>query len=74
LVDLDLPGMDGPQLVGALVGRDVPLPAVLMTGRLRGGRFKRQLPRGIVAVLRKPFGEKELLDRVRFALKARLRL
>jgi FixJ family two-component response regulator len=68
LVDLDLPGMDGRQLVGALVGRDVPLPAVLMSARLGDGRFERPLPRGVVAILQKPFGERELIARVRFAL------
>jgi FixJ family two-component response regulator len=68
LVDLDLPEMDGPELVGALVGRDVLLPAVLMSGRLRNGRLGRSLPRGIVAILYKPFGEHELIERVEFAL------
>ena len=68
LVDLDLPEMDGPELVGALVAREVALPAVLMSGRLRDGSLRRSLPRGIVAILHKPFGERELIERVEFAL------
>lgn len=66
IVDLDLPEMDGSALVGTLVAGQIELPAVLMSGRLSDPGHT--LPRGVVGILRKPFGQTELLDRVRFAL------
>jgi FixJ family two-component response regulator len=68
LVDLDLPGMDGPELVGILVARRIELPAVLMSGRMRGPRLQNHLPRGVVGLLEKPFGDHALLQRIAFAL------
>jgi FixJ family two-component response regulator len=68
LVDLDLPGMDGPELVGILVARQIQLPAVLMSGRMRGLRLRDRLPPGVVGLLEKPFGDHELLHRIAFAL------
>jgi two-component system CheB/CheR fusion protein len=68
LVDLDLPGMDGPELVGILLARRVELPAVLMSGRMRRPRLRKSLPAGFVGLLEKPFGDDELLQRITFAL------
>ncbi|MEM7021519.1 MAG: response regulator [Pseudomonadota bacterium] len=68
LVDLDLPEMDGPELIGILVARRIKLPAVLMSGRMRNRRLQRHLPPGVVAILEKPFGDHELLERIEFAL------
>ena len=68
LVDLDLPEMDGPELVGILVARHVALPAVLMSARMRKLRLRNHLPLGVVGVLEKPFGDRELLQRIQFAL------
>jgi two-component system response regulator FixJ len=68
LVDLDLPDMDGPQLVGILVARRIRLPAVLMSGRMHNRKLQRQLPPGVIAILEKPFGDHELLQRIDLAL------
>jgi FixJ family two-component response regulator len=71
LVDLDLPEMDGPQLVGVLVARGIELPAVLMSARMRNLRLQVAPPPGVVAILEKPFGDHELLQRIDLALRAR---
>jgi two-component system, LuxR family, response regulator FixJ len=68
LVDLDLPEMDGPELLGILIARRIELPAVLMSGRMRKLRPRNQLPPGAVGLLEKPFGDHELLQRIAFAL------
>lgn len=68
LVDLDLPDMDGPQLVGILVAHRIRLPAVLMSGRMHNQRLQLHLPPGVVAMLEKPFGDHELLQRIDLAL------
>lgn len=68
LVDLDLPEMDGPELVGILIARQITLPAILMSGRMRRPRRGNQLPLGVVALLEKPFGDGELLQRIELAL------
>jgi FixJ family two-component response regulator len=68
LVDLDLPEMDGAQLVGILVARGIELPAVLMSARMRNLRLRVAPPPGVVAILEKPFGDHELLQRVELAL------
>jgi FixJ family two-component response regulator len=68
LIDLDLPEMDGPQLVGILVSQRIRLPAVLMSARMRNRRLQANPPPGVVAILEKPFGDHELLQRITFAL------
>jgi FixJ family two-component response regulator len=68
LVDLDLPGMGGPELVGVLVARRVMLPAVLMSARMHKLRLRNQLPPGVIGILDKPFGDHELLQRIESAL------
>jgi two-component system, LuxR family, response regulator FixJ len=68
LVALDLPGLDGPELVGILVARRIELPAVLMSARMRNLRLRHRLPPGVVAFLEKPFGDHELLQRIELAL------
>jgi len=65
-----LPEMDGPQLVGILVARGIKLPAVLMSARMRNLRLQVAPPPGVVAILEKPFGDQELLQRIDFALGA----
>ena len=68
VVEVDLPEMDGSELADALVARGIELPVVLMSGQLRNRRLERGLPIGVVAILEKPFGDRELLERVAYAL------
>lgn len=68
LVDLDLPEVDGPELVGILLARGIELPAVLMSARMRNLRLQVAPPPGVVAILEKPFGDHELLQRIELAL------
>jgi two-component system, LuxR family, response regulator FixJ len=68
VVDLDLPGMAGVELVRLLMERRVDLPAILMTGRMRNRQLKGQPQAGIVGILEKPFGDRELLEQVEYAL------
>jgi two-component system response regulator FixJ len=69
LIDLDLPEVDGPQLVGILVARHIKLPAVLMSARMHNRRLQANLPPGVVAILEKPFGDQQLLQLIAFALR-----
>lgn len=68
VVEVDLPEMDGSQLADLLVARGIELPVVLMSGQLRNRRLEQGLPIGVVALLEKPFGERELLARIEYAL------
>lgn len=68
VVDLDMPELDGPELVGILIARQISLPAVLMSGRLWNRRLQTHLPPGVVALLEKPFGDHDLLQRIELAL------
>ena len=71
VVDLDMPGMAGVELVRVLIERRVDLPAILMTGGRRNGHLKDRRQAGIVGVLEKPFGDRELLEQVESALRRR---
>lgn len=68
VVDLDLPGMGGAALVGVLFARNVKLPAVITSARLKNPKLIAGLPAGPIEILAKPFGDEELLERVRRAL------
>lgn len=72
LVDLDLPEMEGPQLVGILVARGIRLPAVLMSARMRNLKLKLDPPPGVVTILEKPFGDHQLLERIELAMNSPL--
>lgn len=69
VVDLDLPGMGSAALVGVLAARDVRLAAVLTSARLKLPRLIPGLAAGPIEILAKPFGEEELLERVRRVLR-----
>ena len=68
VVDLDLRGMPGVDLVRVLIDRRVDLPAILMTGRMRNRQLKDRPQAGIVGILEKPFGDRELLEQIEYAL------
>jgi FixJ family two-component response regulator len=67
LVDIDMPGKSGPELVRELHSRGYEIPIVLMAGyddACRTGIVET----GAVACLVKPFGEAALLDAIMAAL------
>lgn len=68
VVDLDLPEMNGSELLQVLLARRITLPTVITSRRLRRHRRVRHLP-GVVAILEKPFGDRELLTWVEHALR-----
>lgn len=68
VVDLDLPGMGGAVLIAVLLARNVRLPAVVTSARLKNPKLIAGLPGGPIDILAKPFGDEELLERVRRAL------
>jgi two-component system, LuxR family, response regulator FixJ len=71
VVDLDLPGMAGLELLRVLTERRVELPAILMSGSMRNVQVKSRLEAGVVGILEKPFGDRELLEQVEQALQRR---
>ena len=68
VADLDLPGMGGAALLGLLFARNIRLPAVITSARLKNPKLIAGLPAGPIEILAKPFGAEELLERIRRAL------
>jgi two-component system, LuxR family, response regulator FixJ len=68
VVDVDMPGIDGLQLVRLLVDCGVALPTIATTARLSSHRLGERLPAGVVFLLEKPFGEDEFLGLVARAM------
>jgi two-component system, LuxR family, response regulator FixJ len=69
VVEIDMPEIDGIQLIRLLVERDAALPTVAMTTRLRSRNLNEQLP-DVVLLLEKPFGNDQLLTLVARAASA----
>ncbi len=67
LLDVMMPGMDGPQLLQAL--RSTPegarLPVIFMTARLQPEEIQEYLDLGAIGVIPKPFDPMTLADQVR---------
>ena len=70
VVDLTMPGMDGIDLVGRLRGRNVDLPAILITTPGPPWLRERALRAGFRLVLEKPLEDSALLDGITGALAA----
>jgi FixJ family two-component response regulator len=68
VVELDLPGMSGLELLDRLASQRPSLPAVLMSARLRpaAARVRRLHP--AARLLEKPFGEDDLLALIQATL------
>jgi len=68
VLDLDLPGMDGLELVEMLLARRVRLPIILVSGR--GDLLTSSRAKGINALgyLSKPFDTQLLIDCIRHAM------
>lgn len=70
VIDQQMPGMDGLDVVCNLQREGVFLPAILITGRLDAGIARRAGELGVRAILEKPFPVARLVDLVRGALLA----
>lgn len=68
LIELDLQDMEATDLVASLIARRFELPAIIMSARLRKPAVADRLPLGIVGFLQKPFGQIEMLARLRQAI------
>lgn len=73
IVDYNMPAMNGLELVGALRGRGVSIPAILITGNLTEDVRKRAAAIAVL-VVEKPWHGNYLLDRVREAVAKHARL
>jgi FixJ family two-component response regulator len=68
VLDLQMPGMSGLELLGHLSGRGVLIPAIVLTAYDEDETRRRSLQAGARAFIGKPFNIKALLDAVRAAL------
>ena len=69
LCDLNMPGLNGLELLELLRSRGVTAPAIVLTAN--GERSNARMTRaGVLKVLRKPVSEAELLQWIETALKA----
>ncbi len=68
VLDVRLPGMSGLDLQAHLAGEQRALPIVFITGHGGGELRERALHAGAVAVLDKPFDDRNLLDAVGVAV------
>ncbi|HEY8572832.1 response regulator [Phenylobacterium sp.] len=67
LIDVMMPGMDGPQLLAALraTGRFTHTPAIFVTARAQPHEHKRLLEAGPIGIITKPFEAATLAADVR---------
>ena len=70
VVDYQIPGLNGLELIACLRGRKVGLPAILITGRGSADLRARAAQAGFRAVLEKPFHDASLVDGIQEALAA----
>ncbi|HEV2334940.1 MAG TPA: response regulator [Stellaceae bacterium] len=68
VIDQQMPGLDGLDVVRTLQRDGVFLPAILITGRLDAGIARRAGELGVRAILEKPFPVARLVDLVRGTL------
>lgn len=68
VVDLNMPGMDGADLVETLVARSWWLPIIVVTGYNDGPLAGRARRAGVQTILKKPFNDQLLLGHIRRAL------
>jgi two-component system response regulator FixJ len=68
LLDVDMPGMTGPELQALLATRNLHQPVVFLTGMADVDTSVAVMKRGAVDLIQKPFKKDRLLDVVRAAL------
>ena len=68
LLDMKMPGMDGPAILAEIRNKHDALPVIIITGNTEGELVCRALQYGPLMVLPKPFHGQQLLDGVRGTL------
>ena len=68
LLDVNMPGMSGPELQLELARRKHDIPIVFITANTDDSLRPRLLTRGAVAYLRKPYSETAMIEAVNAAL------
>ncbi len=71
VIDCQMPGIDGFDLVDRLTSNGTHAPVILMTGNCGRSTMIRASRAGVVAILEKPFSEELLLDSIHRALDGR---
>lgn len=64
LLDVMMPGMDGPATFAAIKARGMDMPVVFMTARVRGAEVSQYLDMGAAGVIPKPFDPVSLANEV----------
>jgi two-component system OmpR family response regulator len=65
LLDVMMPGMDGPATFAAMKSKGLDVPVIFMTARVRGADVSQYLEMGAVGVVPKPFDPVTLAGEVR---------
>jgi FixJ family two-component response regulator len=68
VVDQNMPGMTGLELLTELSARGIAMPSLLISGGLEAGVADRALELGVMKVLDKPMDSAELLRFISFAV------
>jgi len=68
LLDLQMPGIDGPTLQEIIADLDLHLPTIVVTAHKDEPMAERALAAGALAVVAKPFRNEELVRRIEEAL------
>jgi len=68
LLDLQMPGIDGPALQKVIADRGIQLPTIVVTAHKDEPLAERALAAGALAVVAKPFRNEELVRRIEEAL------
>jgi two-component system response regulator FixJ len=69
VVDVNLPGMDGFELLDNLKSRMVEIPAVMISGRFAPEMRERARSAGIVSLIEKPIDHRRLIDAINTGLR-----
>ncbi|MES2253459.1 MAG: response regulator [Pseudomonadota bacterium] len=65
LLDVMMPGMDGPATFAAMKAEGMDVPVIFMTARVRGAEVSQYLEMGAAGVIPKPFDPITLASEVR---------
>jgi len=68
VVDMDLPGLNGLEILERLGDREEPVPCILITGWNGDSTRGRAMSKGAVAFIRKPVEAEELLSALSLAV------